>query len=456
MCSGLYLFKIPQLGEAFVGSKNLPTSQSISSFSPKYVFNSSVNKDSEVMLWHYRLGHPNFLYLERLFPHLFINKNSKFFHCEICQLAKHTRHVYPSIQYEPSNPFSIIHSDIWGPSRVKNINGARWFISFIDDHTRTTWTFLMREKSETREIFKSFYSMILTQFKCKIQVLKTDNGREYFTSILGSYLLEQGVIHVSSCVDTPQQNGVAERKNRHLLEVARSLMFTNHVPKHFWGEAILTATYLINRMPSRVLKFQRPRQVLLQAFPHAKSFSSNLPLRIFGCSSFVHIHQQNRSKLDPKSLKCIFLGYSSHQKGYKCYSPVTKKTYNSMDVTFFEHQSYFPKPAIQGENSREFQLWDILGDTQSVYISPQSVNPTSLPSSESSNPSEPSNPSLRSTSGSLSESQFHEPSNIPNHTNDLTESTQPQLGTNCQELRVYSRRRRPNEHLENITQVRDC
>ena len=127
-----------------------------------------------------------------------------------------------------------------------------------------------------------------------------------------------------------------------------------------------------------------------------------------------------------------------------------------MDVTFFEHQSYFPKPAIQGENSREFQLWDILRDTQSVYISPQSVNPTSLPSSESSNPSEPSNPSLRSTSGSLSESQFHEPSNIPNHTNDLTESTQPQLGTNCQELRVYSRRRRPNEHLENITQVRDC
>ena len=95
---------------------------------------------------------------------------------------------------------------------MKNITGTRWFVSFIDDHTRTTWTFLMKEKSETVAIFKSFHSMINTQFKRKIQVLKTDNGKEYFNSGLGPYLSEQGIIHVSSCVDTPQQNGVAERK----------------------------------------------------------------------------------------------------------------------------------------------------------------------------------------------------------------------------------------------------
>ena len=168
MCSGLYLFKIPQLGEAFVGSKNLPTSQSISSFSPKYVFNSSVNKDSEVMLWHYRLGHPNFLYLEKLFPHLFINKKSKFFNCEICQLAKHTRSIYPSVPYCPSKPFALIHSDIWGPARIKNINGARWFVTFVDDHTRLTWVFLMKEKSEVDRIFQALNSMIQTQFSTKI------------------------------------------------------------------------------------------------------------------------------------------------------------------------------------------------------------------------------------------------------------------------------------------------
>ncbi|RVW37266.1 Retrovirus-related Pol polyprotein from transposon TNT 1-94 [Vitis vinifera] len=93
--------------------------------------------------------------------------------------------------------------------------------------------------------------MIQTQFQSKIQILKSDNARDYFNSILGEFLAQEGIVHLSSCVDTPQQNGIAERKNRHLLEVARSLMFSMNVPKLFWGQAVLTAAYLINRMPSR-------------------------------------------------------------------------------------------------------------------------------------------------------------------------------------------------------------
>jgi len=91
---------------------------------------------------------------------------------------------------------------------------------------------------------------------------------------------------------------------------------------------------------------------------------SHIPLKAFGCSAFVHLHHQFRSKLDPKSIKCIFLGYSPHQKGYKCYSPKYKKFFTSMDVTFLEHQPYYPKPNIQGENTpnnpQEYQFWDIL------------------------------------------------------------------------------------------------
>ena len=116
---------------------------------------------------------------------------------------------------------------------MKNINGARWFVTLINDHTRTTWTFLMKEKSETATNFQFFHTMISTQFKSQIQVLKTDNAKDYFNSILGSYLSKHGIVHISSCVDTPQQNEVGERKNRHLLEVARANMFTNNVPKHF-------------------------------------------------------------------------------------------------------------------------------------------------------------------------------------------------------------------------------
>ena len=178
------------------------------------------------MMWHYRLGHPNFPYLERLFPSLFINKKAKLFQCDVCQLSKHTCSHYAPRPHTPSQPFSLIHGNIWGPSRVENITRAHWFLLLVDDHTRLSWTFLMKNKSETSQIFQPFHKMIQNQFQTNIQVFKTDNARDFFNSILGSYLQSHGIVHQSSCVDTPQQNGVAERKNRHLLEVACSLLFT--------------------------------------------------------------------------------------------------------------------------------------------------------------------------------------------------------------------------------------
>ncbi|RVW64572.1 Retrovirus-related Pol polyprotein from transposon TNT 1-94 [Vitis vinifera] len=200
---------------------------------------------------------------------------------------------------------------------------------------------------------------------------------------VGEFLAQEGIVHLSSCVDTPQQNGIAERKNRHLLEVARSLMFSMNVPKLFWGQAVLTAAYLINRMSSRVLKFQTPCQTLLKSFLTTRLIST-VPPKIFGCSVFVHINQQHRSKLDPRSLKCIFLGYSSNQKGYKCYSPVTRKFYNSMDVTFFETQPYYPKNDIQGENStEEYQFWDLESFSESPITTENHIPPESFNQPES-------------------------------------------------------------------------
>ena len=116
----------------------------------------------------------------------------------------------------------------------------------------------MKNKSQATEIFKEFHKLVLTQFKKEIRVLRTDNGREYFDKTLSDYLATHGILHQSSCVNTSQQNGVAERKNRHLLETTRALMLNMHVPTYLWGEAILTATYLINRLPSRILNFKTP------------------------------------------------------------------------------------------------------------------------------------------------------------------------------------------------------
>ena len=141
------------------------------------------------MLCHYRLGYPNFVHLQKLFPSLFINKNPKLFQC-VCQFSKHSHTTYHMWPYNSSHPFSLIHSDIWGPSRIKNINGTRWFVLFVDDHTCLNWLFLMKEKSEVGIIFQRFNTMIQTQFQTKIQVLKTNNAREYFGVLYGSNIIK--------------------------------------------------------------------------------------------------------------------------------------------------------------------------------------------------------------------------------------------------------------------------
>ena len=131
----------------------------------------------------------------------------------------------------------------------------KWFVTFIDDHTRLCWVFLISEKSEVAHILQNFYNMIKPQVQTKLCILHSDNGVEYMNEIFGSYLKEKGITHQSTCVNTPQQNSIAERKNRHLMEVARALMFSMNMPKYLWGESVLTAAYLINRMPSIVLNY---------------------------------------------------------------------------------------------------------------------------------------------------------------------------------------------------------
>ena len=162
----------------------------------------------------------------------------------------------------------------------------------------------MTKKSEVEHICKIFYNMIENVFQTKISILHTDNGVEYFKHTLRSFMSEKGILHQTSCTYTPQQNGIAERKNRHLLEVARALLFTMHVPSYLWAEAVLTASYLINRMPTKVLQYKTPLAILNACFPTA-NLGSSLPIKVFGCTAFVHVSQLGQSKVDPRANKCI-------------------------------------------------------------------------------------------------------------------------------------------------------
>jgi len=344
MVNGLYYFD-----DNFLRNKQaLGFSTSISSLSIR----------EQIMIWHLRLGHPSFSYLKYLFPVLFKNVDCSFFQCESCHLSKSHQTTYSSKPYRASKPFYLIHSDVWGPSKITTSSGKKWFVTFIDDHTRLCWVYLMNEKSEVENLFKLFYNMVENQFQTKIGILHSDNGTEYFNQCLRNFLEEKGIQHQSTCSDTPQQNGIAERKNKHLLEVTRAIMFSMHVPKYLWGDAILTATYLINRMPTRILKYITPLECFKNFFPECRLFS-DLPLKIFGCTVYVHIPSRLRSKLDPRAEKCVFIGYAPYKKGYKCYNPQTKKTFVSMDVSFVESQPYFEQNCLQGEReNNEAQIWE--------------------------------------------------------------------------------------------------
>ncbi|RVW60738.1 Retrovirus-related Pol polyprotein from transposon TNT 1-94 [Vitis vinifera] len=286
------------------------------------------------LLIHSRLGHPSLSKFQKMVPRF---SSLLSLACESCQLGKHIRVSFiKRLNNWAKSPFELVHTDVWGSCRTVSTLGFQYFVTFIDDYSRCTWLFLMKNRAELFSIFQKFYAEIQTQFNISIHVLRSDNVREYFSAPFTSFISQHGILHQSSCAYTPQQNGVAERKNRHLVETARILLLHSNVPFCFWGNVVLTTCYLINRMPSCVLHDQIPHSLL---FPDQPLYF--LPPRVFCCTCFVHILTLGQDKLSAKATKCIFLGYSRLQKGYHCYSSETHHYFLSADVTFFEDSPFF-------------------------------------------------------------------------------------------------------------------
>ena len=182
--------------------------------------------------------------------------------------------------------------------------------------------------------------MIHTQFGRGIQHFRSDNAQDFVNADLASYFVERGILHETSCVATPEQNGMAERRIGYVTSTARTLFLNYHVPWTYWGEAILTSTHLVNRLPSQQLAFTSPIDRMHAAFPDIPLRTSLLP-RIFGCTAYVHDPSASLTKLDAGALWCVFFGYSSLQKGYKCYHPPSRWFFILENVTFAEYESFF-------------------------------------------------------------------------------------------------------------------
>jgi len=189
-----------------------------------------------------------------------------------CQLGKHTRSHFPNrVNKRVSSPFALVHSDVWGPSHTTSTLDSKYFATFIDDFSHCTWLFLMKNRSELFSIFEQFYREIKTQFSVFIRTLRSDNAHEYFPHQFQNFMSSNGILHQTSCPHTPQQNGVAERKKRHLIETTRTLLLHGNVPSQFWGDVVLTTCYVINRMPSSVLDEK------ISSFDYFSTFPSSSP-----------------------------------------------------------------------------------------------------------------------------------------------------------------------------------
>ena len=138
--------------------------------------------------------------------------------CSICPMAKQTRLPFPSSSKSTHVPFELIHCDIWGPHKVPTHLGARFFLTIVDDFTRCTWVFLMQHKSETQNLLKYFITFARTQFHASVKTIRVDNGAEFLS--MQNFFHTHGIEYQHTCVYTPQQNGIVERKHHHLLNVA--------------------------------------------------------------------------------------------------------------------------------------------------------------------------------------------------------------------------------------------
>ncbi|PKU75919.1 Retrovirus-related Pol polyprotein from transposon TNT 1-94 [Dendrobium catenatum] len=214
--------------------------------------------------------------------------------------------------------------------KTTSLSNYKYFILFIDDYTRMAWVYFLKEKSETFGIFKNFKLLVENQSGQKIKILRSDRGGEFNSCQFEDFCKEEGLEHQLTVAYTPQQNGVTERKNRTVMEMARSMLIAKDIPKKFWAEAVNTAVYVLNRCPTKAVKDITPIEAWSGDKPSVDHF------RIFGCLCYVHIPKQKRHKLEEKPDKGIFLGYSSQSKGYIFFNLKTQQLVTSRDVKFDE------------------------------------------------------------------------------------------------------------------------
>jgi hypothetical protein len=229
-----------------------------------------------------------------------------------------------------SDLLQVVHSDVVGPMQTVSQGGAKYFVTFIDDYSRFVVAFFIAQKSQVVDKFIEFKALMENQLNKKIKCLRTDNGTEYVNKKMAQLCKGSGIVHQTTVPYSPQQNGLAERMNRTLVERARAMMEHMEVPKCWWAEAVNTAVFLTNRLPCAAVPESTPFEVCFQSRPDLSM------VRVFGSKGVAHIDKSQRVKFDGKGFRCILLGYSETTKGYRVWNLDKKRVQCVRSAVFDE------------------------------------------------------------------------------------------------------------------------
>ncbi|GAA0157637.1 transmembrane signal receptor [Lithospermum erythrorhizon] len=252
------------------------------------------------LTWHQRLGHRgasvfNFLVQNKVIDCRSLENQNQ---CNVCHIGKQAKLPFSISDSVISEPFQLIHSDLW-QSSTPSASGFKWYIVFIDAYSRYSWVYFLKSKSETSIKFHQFHQMIKNVYNASIKYFQADEGGEFIGLI--PYLQSHGIIHRFSCPETPQQNGLAERKHRHINDMAHCLLFQAQLPSHYWAEAVQYAVYIMNRLPSAPVKNGIPYFLLHKQTPHYSS------LKVFGSLCYPSLIKKSDVKFGPRSVPCVLI-----------------------------------------------------------------------------------------------------------------------------------------------------
>jgi len=333
---------------------------------------SALNDDS--WLWHRRLGHASMHLLSKLSKKEVVRgllnlpfQKDKI--CDACQFGKQVRSSFKSIlEISTTRPLQLLHMDLFGPSRTTSLGGKHYAFVIVDDFSRYTWVIFLATKEEALKTFSYFCKRVQNEQGYLITTIKSDHGGEFDNDAFEILCNENGYKHNFSAPRTPQQNGVVERKNRILQEMARSMLNENGLPKYFWAEAVNTSCHIVNRVLIRPKMDKTPYELWKGRKPNIGYF------RVFGCKCFILNTKDNLGKFDAKSDVGVFLGYSTTSKAYRVFNKRTLVVEESMHVVFDETNTFVEKNLDDDDLGLEHQMSNVDLNDKEVMDEPQTSN----------------------------------------------------------------------------------